>query len=632
MPVINYEPPEHIQQILDNLPTSPGVYQMIDSNGTIIYIGKAKNLRSRVRSYFQPSNRLDKVMRMRRLIEDIQIIVLESEVMALTVEAQLIRTHKPRYNVIWKDDKRYPYIRVRTGDPFPKVEQTRRPERKDGHRYFGPYSSGWAVRNTLDSLRKAFPFLTCDRVIDGNDERACLYYDIKLCGGPCIGAQSQDEYMAIIDNLMQVLSGKAQSHIEQLTKEMHEAAERMDFERAATLRDRIRTIKFATRNQFQIAKIGADHDVIHLAQNHNDALIQLFMVRSGYLIGSEPFPLTNIQDEEAADMIAAFVTQFYEETYDVPPEVLLPVELPEQDVIEAWLSEKRGKKVNMLVPKRGEKRKLVQQCGETATEQLTLFQAQWQQDTHKQETALAEIQEALDLPGPPNRIECYDISTMHGTATVASRVVFVQGTPEKSEYRRYNIRTIDHEGSDDYQSMREVLTRRFRRYVDSVEAEEHEAAPGSKNDKDETWRLLPDLLIVDGGKGQLNIAVEVLEAFGLREHVPVTGLAKQFEELFLPGKPNPVRLRRNSEGLYLVQRVRDEAHRFAISGHRARRAKKGMASRLDAVPGIGPAKRKALLNSFNNNIDAIINASIEELSAVPGISEKLAQEIKTALA
>lgn len=627
----NYQPPVQIQQILDNLPASSGVYQMIDGEGKILYIGKAKNLRNRVRSYFQPANKQTKVRRMRRQIDDIQIIVLESEVMALTVEAQLIRTHKPRYNVIWKDDKRYPYIRVRTGDAYPKVEMTRRVERNDGHRYFGPYSSGWAARNTLDALRKAFPFLTCDRHIDGTDERACLYYDIKLCGGPCIGAQSQAEYRAGIESLIQVLSGEAQPIVAELTSTMETAAARLDFERAATLRDRIQAIQYATRHQFQIARIGANQDVINLAQNQGDALIQLFVVRSGYLISSESFPLMGLEDDDEAELIEAFVTQFYEDTYDIPPELLLPIELPEQDVIGAWLSEKRGKKVQITMPQRGEKHKLVKQCGETAMEQLTLHQARWQQDTLKQETALAELQTALNLPEPPNRIECYDISTMHGTATVASRVVFVQGTPQKSEYRRYNIRTIDHEGSDDYQAMREVLTRRFRRYVEAVEAEQ-EAVPPGKTDRNETWRLLPDLLIVDGGKGQLGVAVEVLDEYGLLEHVPVTGLAKQFEELYVPGQSEPIILPRNSEGLYLVQRTRDEAHRFAVSGHRARRAKKGLASRLDAVPGIGPAKRKALLNAFNNNIDAIINASVGELATVPGIGEQLAKQIKASLA
>ena len=626
-----YQPPENIQQILANLPTSPGVYQMIDEAGKIIYIGKAKNLRNRVRSYFQPANHDRKVLKIRYHVRDIQIIVLETEVMALTVEAQLIRTHKPRYNVIWKDDKRYPYIIVKTGDAYPKVELTRQVDRHDGHRYFGPFSSGWTARSTLDVLRKAFPYLTCDRKIDGNDARACLYYDIKLCGGPCIGAQTQAEYRTSLQGLMDVLDGRGENIVNEMQAQMESAAENLDFEKAAMLRDQILAIKRATRSQTQIATIGANQDVINIAQQEGDALIQLFIVRSGYLIASESFPLTNIdEDDTSADMLAAFITQFYEGAYEIPPEILLPESLPDQDILTQWLSEIRDKKATLIIPQRGEKRKLVKQAGETALEQLTIFQAQWQQDTHKQESALGEIQTALGLETPPNRIECYDISTMQGTATVASRVVFIQGTPEKSEYRRYNIKTIDHAGSDDYQSMREVLTRRFRRYVESVEADNAELPPG-KRDKDETWRLLPDLLIVDGGKGQLGVAVEVLESYGLLEHVPVVGLAKRFEELYKPGEKMGVRLPRNTEGLFLVQRIRDEAHRFAISGHRARRTKKGLASRLDSIQGIGPAKRRALLKAFDNNIDAIQNASVDELMQVSGISAKIAEQIKQSL-
>ncbi|MCI0712282.1 MAG: excinuclease ABC subunit UvrC [Chloroflexi bacterium] len=626
-----YQAPEHIQQILNNLPNSPGVYQMIDKNGKIIYIGKAKVLRHRVRSYFQPANIERKVERIRRNVADIEIIVLENELMALTVEAQLIRTHKPRYNVVWKDDKRYPYILVHTSDDFPKVEMTRQHDRFDNNRYFGPYSSGWAVRNTLDAMRKAFPYLTCDRDIDGNDERACLYYDIKLCGGPCIGAQSKEEYRENINNLMSVLEGKSKPILDMMNEQMEDAAANLDFERAAMLRDRIRAIERATRLHYQVAQIGADQDVINIAQQEGDALIQLFIVRSGNLISSESFPLMNTEDETPAEMIASFITQFYEGAYEIPPEILVPMDLPEQNILEQWLQERRGKKVELTAPQRGDKRRLVKQAGDTALEQLNIYQAQWEQDTHKQESGIAQIQTALHLENPLNRIECYDISTMHGTATVASRVVFVQGVPAKNEYRRYNINTIAHEGSDDYQSMREVLTRRFRRYIEAVERENAEDYNPGKKDKDETWRLLPDLLIVDGGKGQLGIAVEVLEGCGLLEHVPVVGLAKKREEIFVPGQSRSILLERNSEGLYLIQRIRDEAHRFAISGHRARRAKKGLASRLDSVPGIGPAKRKALLTFFNNDIDAIMNASLEDLMKVPGISERIAEQIKASL-
>ncbi|NDJ84846.1 MAG: excinuclease ABC subunit UvrC [Chloroflexi bacterium] len=627
---MSYSPPEAIQQVLDNLPSSPGVYQMLDGHGEIIYIGKAKNLRSRVRSYFQPSNLDTKVLKIRQQVADIRILVMESETAALTAEAQLIRAHKPRYNVIWKDDKRYPYIVVRTRDPFPKVEMTRRVNRNDGNRYFGPYSSGWAIRQLLDTLRKAFPFLTCDRVITGQDQRACLYYDIKLCGAPCIGAQSQDEYRQSINDLMRVLEGKTDVVLRELNQDMEASADALDFERAALLRDQIQAISQATARQYRITDIGADRDVLSLVCNGQMAMVQLLVIRNGNLISSDSFPLINIQDEAETYILASFITQYYESAFDIPPEIILPAEVPDADVLATWLRERReSRKVKLTVPQRGEKRKLIQQATETATEQLTLFQARWEKDTVRQEKALAEIQEALHLSNPPNRIECYDISTLHGTSTVASRVVFVQGTPYKSEYRRFNIRTIEHDGADDYQAMREALTRRFQRYVDAINDTEP-PVPG-KPDRNETWRLLPDLMLIDGGKGQLNVAMEVLEAFELTEHVPVAGLAKRFEEVYLPRVALPVFLPRKSEGSQLLQRIRDEAHRFAITSHRKQRTKKGMASQLEAVSGIGPNKRKALLAAFDNDIGAIRRASIKQLTAVPGITENLARKIKQEL-
>jgi excinuclease ABC subunit C len=622
-----YEPSATIRDILDNLPTSPGVYQMLDKRGEIIYIGKAKNLRNRVRSYFQPSNLDSKVLRIRERVTDIKIVMMDTEVAALAAEAQLIRAHKPRYNVIWKDDKRYPYIVVRVKDPFPKIEMTRSINRKDGNRYFGPYSSGWQVRRILDSLRKAFPFLTCDRDITGQDERACLYYDIKLCGGPCIGAQSQAGYRENIEGLMRVLEGKTDDVIAEMTQEMEHASENLDFEKAALLRDRISAIRRVRVGQHRIAQHGADQDVVSLATSENMAMVQLLVIRQGNLISSESFPLMNVADEDHAAIIASFIPQFYEAASEVPPEIIVPETLPETDVLSEYLREKRdGRKVKLTTPQRGEKRKLLQRAAETATEQLNLFEARWAADTLRQEQALSELQEALALPEPPNRIECYDISTLQGQATVASRVVFVQGTPLKSEYRRFNIKTIEHGGPDDFQAMREALTRRFKRYADSIN--NNEELPPGKVDRNETWRILPDLLLIDGGKGQLGVAVEVLQEFGLMEQVPVASLAKRFEEVYLPGQRHPVFLPKNSEGSFLLQRARDEAHRFAISTHRNQRNKKGLASQLETVSGIGPAKRKALLQHFNNDISAIKRASVKELASVPGINEDLARRIK----
>lgn len=626
----SYTPLPHIQEILDNLPSGPGVYQMIDPAGKIIYVGKAKNLRSRVRSYFQPSNMDSKVLRIRHDAADIQFILTGDELKALITEAELIRVHKPRYNILLKDDKRYPYIRVTTGDAFPTVEMTRRLDRHDGHRYFGPFTSAGGVRETLDVLRRAFPYLTCDREITGNDTRACLYYDIKLCGAPCIGAQTKEEYWENINGLMRVLSGHADSVLSDLRAQMEEASEALDFERAALLRDRIQVVAQISARQRLVADIDADQDVIAFAQEGSDAVVQMFLIRNGRLVGSEYFALEGAEDEAAGEIVSTFLTQFYQDATDIPREVIVPEHIDEARIIEQWLRDRRGgRKVKLTVPQRGNKRELVQLAAQTAVEKLGILRSQWASDTVKQETALRELQQALGLPNPPNRIECYDISTTQGTAIVASRVVFVQGVPRKSEYRRFNIQTVAHEGSDDYQSMREALTRRFRRYHDAQE-QPTVSAPGKK-DQVETWRLLPDLLIVDGGKGQLNVAVEVLQAAGLFGRVPVCGLAKQFEEIYLPGREKPVILPRRSEGMFLVQRVRDEAHRFAITSHRARRRRTGLASQLESVPGIGPARRKALLKAFDKDIEAIRAASVEQLAAVPGITRDIAENIKAAL-
>lgn len=629
MPQQKYQAPEHIQQILANLPTSTGVYQMLNAKGTVIYVGKAKNLRNRVRSYFQPSNSDPKVIQMREHIQDIKILLLENELVALTTEAQLINAHRPRYNVIWKDDKRYPYIVVRTKDPFPKVEITRRIDRRDGNRYFGPYASVWAIRSTLDTLRRAFPYLTCDREITGQDERPCLYYDIKLCGGPCIGAQDQASYRANIESLMGALQGEGRSIQEQLQRDMDAAAERLDFERAAALRDRIHALKRATTRQYLVGSPTANYDVLSLASTEHDALVQLFVIRNGLMLASESFPLEHIENEDEAAILGSFIQQYYSETDILPPEIITAQPVEEAPLLAAWLSGERGAKVRLTVAQRGEKRKLLERARDTAQEQLGLFQAQWAADTLRQEASLQALQEALNLPNPPNRIECYDISTLQGTASIASRVVFVQGVPHKSEYRKFNIKSIPHEGPDDFHSMREALTRRFNRYVKAIEAEESLAPDGK--DKEETWRLLPDLLVIDGGKGQLGIAVEVLEAFQLREHVPVISLAKKLEEVFVPGSPTSILLPRSHEGLKLLQRIRDEAHRFAISANRKQRQKRGLASRLETIPGVGPARRKQLLQAFDNDIDAIRAASIEQLTALPGITEALALAIKSGL-
>jgi excinuclease ABC subunit C len=627
---MTFTPSDHIQTILKNLPQKPGVYLMKDSAGTVIYVGKAKRLRNRVRSYFNASaESSDKTLRLRQNIVDIDYIVEQNEVKALILEETLIKRYQPRFNISLKDDKRYPYIKINWQEPFPKVETTRRVVR-DGSRYFGPYVAMWAVQDTLQTLRKAFPYLTCDRDITGSDPRACLFYDIKLCNAPCIGAVNQQQYRHMIEELMAVLSGHAEGVVERLGSEMLAASENLDFERAASLRDQLKAIEFITQRHKAVGNSLTDHDVIALARDKDEAIVQILFVRNGKLIGSDAHVLDGAEDESDETVLQTFIKRFYDDAPEIPRDLILPQEVEEARIIEQWLKDKRsGSKVTISVPQRGGKRDLVKVAQENAAEALRMMRAQWEADTTRHEEGLGELREALALPRIPNRIECYDISTTQGTAIVASRVVFIQGAPRKAEYRRFNIRTVSHTGSDDYQSMREALTRRFNRHRQALE-HPAQVAPGS-DDPDETWRLLPDLLIVDGGKGQLNVAVEVLHEFDLFGQIPVVGLAKQFEELYLPYQPNPVILPRRSQALYLVQRVRDEAHRFAITSHRRQRQKQGMASRLETAPGIGPAKRKALLKHFDNSLDAIRKASIADLCAVPGINERLAEAIKAAL-
>ena len=625
-----YQKPTHIETILKNLPAKPGVYLLKNGAGKVIYVGKAKRLRNRVRSYFTThADGNSKTLRMRGQVEDIDFIITENEVKALILEETLIKRHKPRFNIELKDDKRYPYIRVSWGDAFPKVETTRRVG-DDGARYFGPYSAMWVVQKTLRDLRKAFPYLTCDREITGQDERACLFHDIKLCNAPCIGAVDREEYRFMIQELMDVLGGRAEPVRKRLGNEMKQASAALNFEAAAAIRDQLWAIDFITNKHKAVGRHMTDHDVIALARDERDATVQIMFIRNGKLIGSDSRAMDNTEDESDAAVLEQFISQFYAASSNIPRELILPHEVEEARILERWLSDKRsGAKVTIHVPQRGDKRKLVGLAQENALESLQMMRAQYEADTTKHEQAMAELQAALKLPRIPNRIECFDISTTQGTAIVASRVVFARGIARKSEYRRFNIRSVSHSGADDYQSMNEALTRRFLRWQ---RADESEAAPSPDGkDKDETWRLLPDLLLIDGGRGQLNVAMSVLAEFGLSDRVPLASLAKRIEEIFLPHQPDSILLPRRGEALYLLQRVRDEAHRFAIASHRSQRRKQGMASRLETIPGVGPKRRKVLLRHFENSIDAIKGASVAELSSVNGISKEVALNIKSHL-
>lgn len=615
---------EELKAVLDTVPSKPGCYLMKDRNGKVIYVGKAINLRNRVRSYFHNSaQQHPRTQKLVAKIADIEWIVVDSELEALILEMNLIKKYRPHYNVRLKDDKRYPYIKVHWGDPFPKVTVTRQ-MLQDGSRYFGPYTSVWAVHQTLDVLRRIFPYLTCDRVITGEDERACLYYDIKLCTAPCIGAIDQKNYRLMIDDLCQFLLGRTEPIVSRLQTQMQQASDDLNFEKAATIRDQLRAIENVVERQKVISSDYIDSDVIAMARSNGEACVQVFFIRGGKLIGREYFLLEGTEETPDAGVMGEFIKQFYDQAPNVPPQVLLPHEVEEAQIIRQWLRQRSpDEKVEILVPKKGQQQELIQMAAQNAAETLSALQAQWEADRHRQTIALNELQEALSLSTPPNRIECYDISNTQGTAAVGSMVVFEQGVPKKKHYRHFNIRSVV--GPDDFASMQEVLKRRFNRWK---VAQETKMTPGKKSDQ--SFGLLPDLLLVDGGKGQLGRAVTVLEEFDLQGKIPVAGLAKENEELFLPGQPTSILLPRHSQGLYLIQRIRDEAHRFAVTSHRRLRTKKGLASRLDSIPGIGSARRKLLLNHFGS-IHDIQQASLDELTAVPGISPKLANEIKSHL-
>jgi excinuclease ABC subunit C len=608
---------ELIQTRLAGLPTQPGVYIMRDAKRRVIYVGKAINLRNRVRSYFQDSaGHTGKTQQLVLEVADLDWIVTQSELEALILECELIKKYRPRFNIRLKDDKRYPYIKVTLQEDFPRFLIVRNMQR-DGARYFGPFTSGQAVRRSLELLRRLFPYRTCDLEEQARQRRPCLYYHLGLCPGPCIGAISKEDYRAIIDRACLFLEGKQEQVLVQLNEEMEAAAEALEFERAAKLRDTIDAVTRVIETQRVVSGHLKDHDFVAFAREDGQACVQVFFIRGGKLIGREYFILTGTTEEDASEILGSFVKQFYDEAAYVPPEILVQEDLDELAVLQEWLRRRRGTKVLIKTPRRGEKRQVMNMAIENAVATLERLRAEWEVDTNKHTEALAELQEALGLPNPPARIECYDISNTQGTNATGSMVVFAKGVPSKQDYRRFRIKTV--QGPNDYASMAEVLKRRFAR---AKEAEAAESVDGKEN----RWAIMPDLVIVDGGKGQLSAALEAMREVGVG-HLPVVGLAKEREEIFLPGRPGPVVLPNDSQGLYLVQRIRDEAHRFAVTYHRNLRGKESVRSVLEEVPGIGPRRRQALLKQFGS-VDGIRSASVEELAAVPGMNRRAAEQLR----
>ncbi len=610
---------EHINGILDTLPSKPGCYLMKDSSGKIIYVGKAINLRSRVRSYFQSSTDHSlKTQHLVRDIVDIDWIVVGSELEALILEMTLIKKHRPHYNIRLKDDKRYPYIKTHWNEPFPKVTVTRNLE-DDGGKYYGPYTNVWAVHQTLDLLRKIFQYRTCDRIITGSDARACLYYDIKLCSAPCIGKISEDDYNQMITDLGKFLEGQTDPILDRLQQAMQKSSDDLQFERAAALRDQIQAIERVVEKQKVISTQNMDSDVIAMARTNGDACVQIFFVRGGKLIGRDYFVLEGADDEKDSEVITQFLKQFYLQSTYIPAKVLLPEDIEESIIIQNWLNQKKtGQKIQIQVPSRGVSKQLIEMAKENAIETLRSLKSQWEMDKNKQSTALTELQSALGMNTPPNRMECYDISNTQGTASVGSMVVFEQGIPNKKHYRRFNIKTVNQ--PDDFASMEEVLTRRFKRW------QAYHASQEVGKKAEPSFSMLPDLLIVDGGKGQLSRALKVLEEFDLQNTIKAVGLAKSEELVILPDQEEPLALPRNSQGLFMMQRIRDEAHRFAITAHRSQRGKNSLRSVLDEIPGIGPARKKALFQEFGS-VEKLRHASPEEIAKLPGINQALAEKI-----
>jgi len=601
-----------ITEQLKKLPTSPGVYLMRDAEGNILYVGKAANLRHRVRSYFTVRQKLTpKLQRMVARVNDADFFVTNSEQEALILELNFIKQYHPRYNVRLKDDKTFPYLKIDLNDDWPTVQITRRLE-QDGGRYFGPFASAKSIRQTLKMIKGLFPFRSCSQAITDVDSRPCLEYHIGHCLGPCIGVVSKKEYAEVIKQVILFLEGKQERVVNELRRRMEKAAQVLDFERAARFRDQIQAVEKVIEGQRIATTIRGEQDVIAFAEDKDQAYVQVFFIRGGKLIGRESFVLQGTRSEESQQVMTSFIKQFYDSTSNIPPVLLLQYPVEDKTVIEDWLQSKRGAKVHIQVPCRGNKKQLVEIVAENARQGLEQLKIKQLAAPTILATVLSEIERELHLPHLPSRIEGYDISNIQGTAAVGSMVVFDGGKPKPSHYRRFRIKTVS--GADDYAMLQEVLKRRFKR-----------SATGDASSPN-GWAILPDLVLIDGGKGQLNAAKAVMRESRV-DFVPVASLAKEKEEIFIPQRAEPVILPRSSPGLQLLQRLRDEAHRFALGYHQKIHKKATFASALDSIPSIGPKRKRALLKQFGS-VRAIQEASVDELAATAGMSQSLAKKVK----
>jgi excinuclease ABC subunit C len=596
-----------IQTQLKALPAKPGVYIFKDAQKQVIYVGKATKLRHRVKYYFGPSSTLTpKIQQLATEINDLEFMFTNSEQEAFILENNLIKKFHPKYNVRLKDDKTYPYIRIDTASDYPGIYVTRRYDRVNG-KYFGPFADAASVRKTLKLIESIFPFRSCNKTIKDITAKPCLKYHIHRCLGPCIGAINKQDYAQVIRQVILFLEGKQEIILKELKQKMLTASQALQFEKAAFIRDQIKAVEHVIEGQRIAVTVKGDQDVIAIARNGDEALVELFLIRNNKLIGRNNLVLDGIQDEEPVKITASFLKQYYQSATSIPPKILLQYPVDEPEIISDWLKSIRGAPVKLLVPQKGIKKQMIDMVANNAQRNLELYKIK-RSASIAYGDVLNELKEKLHLPKLPLIIEGYDISNIQGTLAVGSMVVFENGSPRNSRYRRFKIKTIT--GSDDYGMMKEMLRRRFNNNLQ----------------KGDSWAIVPDMILIDGGKGHLNAALEVLSELAL-ESIPVASLAKEREEVFIPGNPQPLPISRTSPALYLLQRIRDEAHRFALGYHQKLRQKTGLTSALDSVPGIGPKRKKALLKEFGS-VSGIKRASKDDMLTVKGITDNLADTIK----
>ena len=605
------------------IPDAPGSYQFIDRHGQVIYVGKASSLRSRLSSYFQAPDRLHpRTRQMVETAERVEWTIVRNEVEALMLEYSLIKRHHPRFNVRLRDDKSYPLLAVTTDEEWPRAVVVRG-RRRRGVRYFGPYAHAYAIRETLDLLLRSFPVRTCSPGKFRQHERLgrpCLLFHIEKCVGPCVGEVSADDYSSMVDGLCRFLGGDTEDVVRALDTEMREASAELEFERAARLRDRLDSVTKAVEKQQMVAARDEDIDVFGIADDELEASVQVFHIRRGRVVGRKGFIVDKVEDVEGGALIDRVLESFYAETppNGVPRTVLVPREPSIRPLIEEWLALERGSRVEVRVPQRGDRRRLMETVFENAREEFVRHRMRRASDHNTRSRALTELQDQLGLPEAPLRIECYDMAHLQGTDYVGSMVVLTDGLPDKRQYRRFKVH-ID--GNDDYAAMEEVLTRRLAAYV-----EERDQPIDERGEKPGRFAYPPQLLLVDGGKGQLAVAERVVAALGLEDEIPVAALAKRFEEVYLPGRSEPVGVPRGSDGLFMLQRIRDEAHRFANSFHRERRSKSMTRSSLDGIPGLGPARRERLVKALGG-VRAVKAADLETLRGLPFLPDAVAEAV-----